>query len=411
MAENQKYFLDLSGLSVLWNKIKSSFADKDKTENAIGGLTTDLNTLSTRVDSVDNDVTALETTVFAIAPREVDYYYQAIEVSKNLSVGTIINVKTNKTSDDDNKPSGFNAGLYVVTGSGSIEYISTSVGDVDDESITAIGNRVTELENSVVKTSTIVDENGVQLGDGYDVTNNILIVAHDDVLDVDSDSVRALTHRAVAKKFRDLQDVISGIPKFKILVVDELPEHNISTSTIYLKRNNSDVTDNNLFTEYIYIDNAGGNGGQWEKLGEQTLNVSDIVTNNQLNNAINIALASYSTTEEMKAYVDESSNTIKSDILISVSETYATKEDVDNITDEIGNISNSLGDYLTKTEAQSDYLSKTDAEQQYLSIQSANDKGWMTEAEIISSIQTGNIGNAIAITEDQIDEIINSDYN
>lgn len=408
MAENQKYFLDLSGLSVLWNKIKSSFADKDKTENAIGGLTTDLNILSTRVDSVDNDVTALETTVFTITPREVEYYSQAVEISKNLSVGTIINVKTDKTSAEDETPSGYNAGLYVVTGQGEIEYISTSDGDADGSSITAIGNRVTELENNVVLRSTFVDEHGTQIGGGYDVLNNVLLVAHDNEFNINSESVRALTHRAVAAKFRDLENIISGLPKFKILVVDDLPEHNISTTTIYLKRKETGVTDKNLFTEYIYIDNAGGEGG-WEKLGEQTLDVGDIVTNSQLNNAISTALATYVQKEEMKTYVDTQTNAVKTDVLAAVSETYATKEEVNDISEELGKVSESLGDYLTKNEAQTDYLSKAGAEETYLSKSEASNKGWMTEMEIITSIQSGAIGEAIAISEEQIDAVTKTD--
>ena len=251
MADTQKYFLDLSGLTTLWNKIKATFADKDKTEKEIAAINTNVGTLSTKIDGVDNDVTALETTVLTIAPREVDYYSQAVETSKSLAVGTIINVKSDKTSLEDETPSGFSKGLYVVTGKGTIEFISTSDGDADGSSITVLGERVATLEGSVVKSATIVDQTGKQLGTNYDVSNNVLLVAHDDTFELNSDSVRALTHRAIATKFRDLENVISGIPKFKISVVDELPKYEISTSTIYLVRNKTNVTEKNLFTEYI----------------------------------------------------------------------------------------------------------------------------------------------------------------
>lgn len=404
MADNQKYFLDLSGLTTLWNKIKATFADKDKTEKDIAAINTNVGTLSTRLDGVDNDVTSLETTVLTIAPREVDYYSQAVETSKTLAVGTIINVKTNKTSEEDETPSGFSAGLYVVTGKGQIEYISTSDGDADGSSLTALAEKVQELDGEVVKSATIVDATGKQLGTNYDVSNNVLLVAHDDGFELNSDSVRALTHRAVAAKFRELENTISGIPKFKILVVDELPTEGISTSTIYLVRNKTNVTDKNLFTEYIYIDN-GGKEGSWEKLGEQTLDVGDIVTNSQLNNAISTALASYAKKTDVDNAIATAKNELKTDILSVVEETYATKEDVENISKDLEDVTTSLDSYLTKNEASTTYLSKDDAAKDYLSKNEATNKGWMTEAEIITSIQLGEIGKAIAITSEQIDDV------
>ena len=404
MADNQKYFLDLSGLTTLWNKIKATFADKDKTEKDIAAINTNVGTLSTRLDGVDNDVTSLETTVLTIAPREVDYYSQAVETSKTLAVGTIINVKTNKTSEEDETPSGFSAGLYVVTGKGQIEYISTSDGDADGSSLTALAEKVQELDGEVVKSATIVDAAGKQLGTNYDVSNNVLLVAHDDGFELNSDSVRALTHRAVAAKFRELENTISGIPKFKISVVDELPTAEISTSTIYLVRNKTNVTDKNLFTEYIYIDN-GGKDGSWEKLGEQTLDVGDIVTNSQLNNAISTALASYAKKTDVDTAIATAKNELKTDILSVVEETYATKEDVENISKDLEDVTTSLDSYLTKNEASTTYLSKDDAAKDYLSKNEATNKGWMTEAEIITSIQLGEIGKAIAITSEQIDDV------
>lgn len=404
MADTQKYFLDLSGLTTLWNKIKATFADKDKTEKDIAAINTNVGTLSTRLDGVDNDVTSLETTVLTIAPREVDYYSQAVETSKTLAVGTIINVKTDKTSAEDETPSGFSAGLYVVTGKGQIEYISTSDGDADGSSLTALAEKVQELDGEVVKSATIVDATGKQLGTNYDVSNNVLLVAHDDGFELNSDSVRALTHRAVAAKFRELENTISGIPKFKILVVDELPTAEISTSTIYLVRNKTNVTDKNLFTEYIYIDN-GGKEGSWEKLGEQTLDVGDIVTNSQLNNAISTALASYAKKTDVDTAIATAKNELKTDILSVVEETYATKEDVENISKDLEDVTTSLDSYLTKNEASTTYLSKDDAAKDYLSKNEATNKGWMTEAEIITSIQLGEIGKAIAITSEQIDDV------
>ncbi len=62
---------------------------------------------------------------------------------------------------------------------------------------------------------------------------------------------------------------LSTIPKFKIEVVKELPKDNISSTTVYLVPNTSKKS-KNLYTEYIYIESIG----DWEKLGEQTLDLS-----------------------------------------------------------------------------------------------------------------------------------------
>ncbi len=61
----------------------------------------------------------------------------------------------------------------------------------------------------------------------------------------------------------EIDSRISAIPKFDIKVVAELPTTNISESTVYLVP--SDGKDQNIYVEYIYVDN------KWEKLGEQSL--------------------------------------------------------------------------------------------------------------------------------------------
>ena len=59
-----------------------------------------------------------------------------------------------------------------------------------------------------------------------------------------------------------------AFPKFHIVVVDALPDdaEYKSESTIYLVKSVND--EQNLYTEYIYVNNA------WEKLGEQKLDLS-----------------------------------------------------------------------------------------------------------------------------------------
>ena len=111
MAENQKYFLDLVGLTKLWGKIKASFADKEQTQASIDNINSSITDLDGRIDVIDNDVNNLETSVLTIAPREVNYYSEAVEASKELAVGTTINVKYPDTSAEDPTPSGYSTGI------------------------------------------------------------------------------------------------------------------------------------------------------------------------------------------------------------------------------------------------------------------------------------------------------------
>jgi hypothetical protein len=410
MADNQntqKYFLDLGGLTSLWNKIKTTFADKEQTQTAINDINISLGNLDNRITLVDNDVTEVENTLLFIAPRDVNFYSEAIEASKNLAPGTMINVRSAATSAEDETPSGYSTGIYVVAGPGVIQYLSTSDGDAGGSSITALGERVTSLEETVIKSAEIVDETGTQLGASFAVNNNVLLISHDDTFDINSESVKALTHRAVAAKFRNIENTLTKIPKFKVSVVDELPTDDISLSTIYLLRNAA-TYENNLFTEYIYVEQVvdGETIYVWEKLGEQTLVVDDIVTNDQLNKVLSITLADYAKKTDVQDLVNQANEDLKISILKDVEATYATKESVEEISKDIEAITGDLNNYLTKEDASTNYLTIANAAETYLTKNDADMKGWMTEDEIITSIQLGNIGNTIVITEDQIEEMI-----
>lgn len=82
----------------------------------------------------------------------------------------------------------------------------------------------------------------------------------------------------------EVDNMISVIPKFAIKPVNELPTEDISTTTVYLVPNNSGET-SNLYDEYIYTT-------QWEKLGTQTVDLSDYPTTNEMNAAIDAAINS-----------------------------------------------------------------------------------------------------------------------
>lgn len=64
----------------------------------------------------------------------------------------------------------------------------------------------------------------------------------------------------------EVDNKLSAIPKFSIQVVSSLPTSNISTATVYLVKSGEETQ--NLYTEYIYVNNA------WEYLGKQTVDLS-----------------------------------------------------------------------------------------------------------------------------------------
>lgn len=73
----------------------------------------------------------------------------------------------------------------------------------------------------------------------------------------------------------EINSKISEIPKFSIQVVNELPTQDISNTTVYLLRWDSPESQN-LYTEYIHV------GEQWEKLGEQSVDLSGYYTSGQV---------------------------------------------------------------------------------------------------------------------------------
>ena len=107
---------------------------------------------------------------------------------------------------------------------------------------TAITNRVTSLENA-----------------GY-ITKSV------------SDLVNYYTKTETYTK-QEVNTLVDTIPKFSIEVVNSLPTHDISTTTIYLVRDDSSTGD--IYKEYIYVNNT------WEILGTQRVDLSNYYTKSE----------------------------------------------------------------------------------------------------------------------------------
>ena len=130
----------------------------------------------------------------------------------------------------------------------------------------------------------------ITLTDGSVYTSPVLKGPKGDSVEYDDSELRSLIDDRYTKE--EINDMISVIPKFAISVVNQLPIEDISTTTVYLLPNNSGET-SNLYDEYIYTT-------QWEKLGTQTVDLSDYPTISEMNSAINAAIDSIINGDEVE---------------------------------------------------------------------------------------------------------------
>lgn len=122
----------------------------------------------------------------------------------------------------------------------------------------------------------------ITLTNGNTYTSPILKGPKGDSVEYDDTELREEIDDRYTKA--EVDNMISVIPKFAIAVVNELPISDISTTTVYLVPNNSGET-SNLYDEYIYTT-------QWEKLGTQTVDLSNYPTISEMNAAIDAAINS-----------------------------------------------------------------------------------------------------------------------
>lgn len=417
MAENntieKKFFLDWTGLQALWGKINRTFANKAEVEDSLSTITSNVATLTGDLRTLDTNVNlridGVEDTIDTFMPREFPTYTDATKGAKILAPGTVVKVKTaSQLIGEDGKPvvnengesPTYAAGLYVVVDptTGAIEKLSTASGTGTGGNIEEVASFVEQLDKDVVKSAAFVDEQNQPLAN-VDKVGNALIFKMDNEFKVDSESLNALTHKAIAAMHRSLTDQITQIPKFKVSVVgsyDLLPTENISRSTIYLVKND-DPTSNNIYAEYIYVDKEGG-VSEWEKLGEQSLVIDDFAKKTDVELMINVALQDVVKNDDLTSALA----THKGEILTEIEDKYITKIDVERFINQ-DELDAALDYYYTKEAADAKFLTQAIADTIY--VKNADIEDFMTEPEIIASIQEGNIGNTIRITEEQIDSL------
>ena len=112
---------------------------------------------------------------------------------------------------------------------------------------------------------------------------------------------------------------LSAIPKFNILPVEKLPTENISSTTVYLIPYGDESQ--NIYDEYIYVN------GVWEKLGTQTIDLTDYTTKEELsleiNNIVNGTTVVHTAQNADRAMFDGDEN--------EITKHYSTKDEINSI--------------------------------------------------------------------------------
>ena len=154
------------------------------------------------------------------------------------------------------------------------EAIDTALGIDAKESIGQLSESITEISKEV--------ESKANSSEVYSKTESDakFLTEHQDVSSFITKAVSDLANyytKSNTYTKSEVNNLVSAIPKFKILPVDALPTSNISDSTIYLLKT-SETETGNLYTEYIRV------GDKWEKLGTQTLDLSGYALKSEVPN-------------------------------------------------------------------------------------------------------------------------------
>ena len=190
------------------------------------------------------------------------------------------------------------------------------------------------------------------------------------------------TNITIVDQLNTLTQSVSQIPHFAIEVVDTLPVSNISPTTIYLVRSatGTDANNNELFTEYIYVDLDKNKEDPethqplparwgWESLGRQYLNM-----NNYLN-ADQIAQIQQSLESSISAIQSRLGDADIAQIATNTSNISTLQSNVTALTNRLNILLDANGNFL---------LTGSD-------IKTNNTQGSNTIAVDIASLQTGKL--------------------
>ncbi len=305
------YMLSTDSEGVSWNLANHTLSVLLGAEITADGGQVEVNIVEEKIDS-ENE-TAIEgntyTTYIYFEPKS-----GAIQKLRNTAYGIFFDIKI------------------------KVAEFTSSITQAFSNFTSSISSEVSNLENSV-NTLDEKKQDNLNLGDGLEFVDDYdeqaepikvlkaKVDGHTVIFDgagdlaVDTDIIAT---KAFVRAVNDLANyylksetytktevnqLIGAIPKFKIEVVNQLPTADISTATVYLVRTGAESQ--NLYTEYIYVNNA------WEKLGTQTVDltgyatqtwvnsqIADFLTANEISYAISTALNNYYNKSEIDGLLE-----------------------------------------------------------------------------------------------------------
>ncbi len=209
----------------------------------------------------ETDAAIVKATLDGISEDEISTVQEALEyLQKSITAATESAGVSGVKGDNETE---YRTGLVSISkeniGLGNVDNVSST--EIEEAAV-ATANEYTDKTVASAKTE-IEDDISTELGNYY--TKTEIDAGYYTQSDIDS-------------KITELQEDISAIPKFAVEVVDALPTSDISKTTVYLMTTGSET--NNLYTEYIYVNS------NWEKLGEQKLDLTDYVTSSDLTDVL-----------------------------------------------------------------------------------------------------------------------------
>lgn len=264
--------------------------------NIVESLQSSISSLSSSVESLNTNLSNLSSVV--------DNHYEELENNVSLIQTNIQNISnlTDRLVKIENDIATLLDGSNDLS-EAIIKIIDERIDEILDSKVSSLGyiknndQILTNLQNQLNEKVAQNDFTTLLnlIGDGWTPKHNNKTVI--EVINELEDTSQTLT-----VNYQNLSSAISGIPKFEIMVVKELPTMNISRSTIYLLLSPDEEQDiegeipkgHELFTEYIYI-NLDANKVDpetqlplpermgWEKLGRQIFKMSQYMDKDTIN--------------------------------------------------------------------------------------------------------------------------------
>lgn len=197
-----------------------------------------------------------------------------IGTNENLDISSDTQIPTSKTVDTMLKEERLTAGKSI-----EIDYENKKIDVVVDNKLE--NDSKNPVENRTIKTELDKKQNLINNENKLDysllknvpyIPNKVSDLQNDKkFIDKTVENLENYYTKAESYNKDEVQKLLSAISSLKMEIVETLPTANVSTTTIYLKLRD-DAEENNVYEEYVYINN------KWEMIGTTSMNVEGLAT-------------------------------------------------------------------------------------------------------------------------------------